>query len=236
MTLPKVRRPSAVLAALLFVLLAASPRASPLGQAAISSPVTTVSSGQSVTLTASWSGGTQPYALSWYSGTAQNCAQDTGLVQSVSGLSSASSTLAVTPPPGGAYYCITVTDSGTPQASASSASFGVTVNQAAAPTITVAASGVAGSGSLPLCGIVDAVRSIVGILALALFMLGGVLYATSHFLPTNMEFKKSLSAWATAMIIGGVIGLVIVLAAQPLVTMIIGVGNAAGGSVSSALC
>jgi hypothetical protein len=80
------------------------------------------------------------------------------------------------------------------------------------------------------------VRSIVGILALALFMLGGVLYATSHFLPTNMEFKKSLSAWATAMIIGGVIGLVIVLIAQPLVTMIIGVGNAAGGSVSSALC
>ena len=154
----------------------------------------------------------------------------------------------MTPPPGGAYYCITVTDSGVPQASDSSSSFGITVTPAVQqstttsqsttvlPTTTVVAVAPASSGSFSLCGIVDTVRSIVGIIALTLFLLGGVMYATSHFLPTNMEFKKSLSAWAVAMIAGGIIGLVVVLIAQPLVTTIIGVGNAAGGSVSSILC
>jgi uncharacterized membrane protein len=83
-----------------------------------------------------------------------------------------------------------------------------------------------------LCSIVQAVRNIVGVLALCLFMLGGVMYAVSHFLPTNMEFKKSLSAWSSAMIVGGIIGLVIVLIAQPLVQMITGIGTAVGGGTT----
>ena len=89
-----------------------------------------------------------------------------------------------------------------------------------------------GAITTALCGIVNAVRSIVGVLALCLFMLGGVMYAVSHFLPTNMEFKKSLSAWSSAMIVGGIIGLVIVLIAQPLVQMITGIGTAVGGGTT----
>ena len=84
--------------------------------------------------------------------------------------------------------------------------------------------------SSTLCGIVDAVRTIVGALALCLFLLGGVMYAVSHFLPTNLEFKKSLTAWSTAMITGGLIGLVIVLIAQPLITTITGLGNSVSGT------
>jgi hypothetical protein len=87
-----------------------------------------------------------------------------------------------------------------------------------------------------LCSIVGAVQTIVGILALTLFLIGGVLYAVSHFLPTNLEFKKSLTAWSQGMIVGGVIGLIIVLIAPPLIQLIMGVGTASGGSVGSLSC
>ena len=86
-----------------------------------------------------------------------------------------------------------------------------------------------------LCSIVGAVRTIVGILALTLFLIGGVLYAVSHFLPTNLEFKKSLTAWSQGMIIGGLIGLVIVLIAQPIIQLITNIGTAAGGSSVAAI-
>jgi hypothetical protein len=81
-----------------------------------------------------------------------------------------------------------------------------------------------------LCTIVNSVRTIVGVLALTLFLIGGVLYAVSHFLPTNLEFKKSLTVWSQGMIIGGLIGLVIVLIAQPIIQLVLNVGASVGGS------
>ena len=92
--------------------------------------------------------------------------------------------------------------------------------------------------SSTLCALVQTVRTIVGVLALTLFLLGGVLYAVAHFLPTNLEFKKSMTAWSTAMITGGVIGLVIVLIAQPLIQTITGLGTtiSSGTSLASITC
>ena len=90
-----------------------------------------------------------------------------------------------------------------------------------------------------LCNIVTGVRTIVGILALTLFLIGGVLYAVSHFLPTNLEFKKSLTAWSQGMIVGGVIGLVIVLIAQPILGLILNIGtsvNSGTSTVTSIVC
>lgn len=86
-----------------------------------------------------------------------------------------------------------------------------------------------------LCNIVNSVRTIVGILALTLFLIGGVLYAVSHFLPTNLEFKKSLTVWSQGMIIGGLVGLVIVLIAQPIITLVTQIGVSAGGSSITAI-
>jgi hypothetical protein len=80
-----------------------------------------------------------------------------------------------------------------------------------------------------LCSIVDSVRTIVGVLALTLFLIGGVLYAVSHFLPTNLDFKKSLTVWSQGMIIGGLIGLVIVLIAQPIIQLVLNIGGSVGG-------
>ena len=72
---------------------------------------------------------------------------------------------------------------------------------------------------------------------MALFLLGGLLYATSHFMPKELEFKKSMLSWAIAMMTGGVTGLVIVLAAQPLLTFIVNLGSSMGGSgVLAAFC
>lgn len=97
-------------------------------------------------------------------------------------------------------------------------------------------SGTTGALTSELCGIVGAVQGIVGILALTLFLIGGVLFAVSHFLPTNMEFKKSMTAWSQGMIVGGLIGLVIVLIASPIINLITNLGASAGGSVVSVTC
>ncbi|VVB77179.1 Uncharacterised protein [uncultured archaeon] len=93
-----------------------------------------------------------------------------------------------------------------------------------------------GSLSSQLCAIVGMVRTIVGILAIALFLIGGVLYAVSDFLPTNLEFRKSMIGWATAMIIGGLIGLVIVIIAQPVIQLVENVGSSAGGASGIGTC
>ncbi len=83
--------------------------------------------------------------------------------------------------------------------------------------------------SVTLCGFIQGIRNVIGILAMALFLIGGVLYSVAHFIPTSVEFRKSLQGWSTAMIIGGIIGLIVVIIAAPLVTLFAGFGGAAGG-------
>ena len=88
-----------------------------------------------------------------------------------------------------------------------------------------------------LCGLVSSIRAAIGMVVMALFLLGGLLYAASHFMPKELEFKKSMLSWAIAMMTGGVTGLVIVLAAQPLLTFIVNLGSSMGGSgVLAAFC
>lgn len=90
--------------------------------------------------------------------------------------------------------------------------------------------------SVTLCGIVAGIQLFIGILAIALFLIGGVLYAVAHFIPTSVDFRKSMQTWATAMIIGGIIGLIVVIIAQPLVTLIGGFSSAAGGGFTVGTC
>ena len=87
----------------------------------------TIDSGQSITLTASPSGGTGPYSFQWYSGTSPDCSSDTApLGTSVTQTVSSSSS---------AYYCYRVSDSsaGNPLSSASSPTNLVAVN----PVLTI---------------------------------------------------------------------------------------------------
>jgi len=94
----------------------------------------------------------------------------------------------------------------------------------------IAADSALSSLSVTLCGLISGVRTIVGVVAITLFLVGGIMYAIAHFLPASLDYRKTLMTWAQTMIVGGVIGLIIVILAQPLVTLIIDIGTGAAGS------
>jgi len=99
--------------------------------AAISPAAPKIDSGQSITLTANPLGGTTPYTYQWYSGSSATCSSDTTKLGTTS-------TQSVNPT-SSTYYCYTVKDAstGTPAASATSATTRVTVSAAlATPTIS----------------------------------------------------------------------------------------------------
>jgi hypothetical protein len=106
----------------------------------------------------------------------------------------------------------------------------MTVLTATSLVYTVFGNILVSSLSITFCGFVSGIRTIIGLIALALFLIGGVMYALAHFLPTSLDYRKNLMGWSMAMIIGGAIGLVIVVLAQPLVNMIGGFSTAAGGT------
>ncbi|MEM0086906.1 MAG: hypothetical protein QW774_02660 [Candidatus Micrarchaeaceae archaeon] len=86
--------------------------------------------------------------------------------------------------------------------------------------------------SSQLCGIVNGVRAIIGIIALVMFLVGGVLYAIAHFLPTAGQVKGSLQGWAMGMIIGGIVGLILVIIAPYIITQV----TAFNSSISAPSC
>jgi hypothetical protein len=51
-----------------------------------------------------------------------------------------------------------------------------------------------------------------------------------HFIPTSVDFRKSMQGWSSALIIGGLVGLIVVILAVPIVNMIGGFAAAGGGS------
>jgi len=74
-----------------------------------------IAPGQSITLTANPSGGTQPYSYQWYSGTSSNCLNDAPI-------SGATSNTITVSPSSSTYYCYKVTDSAsTPESNMSTA-------------------------------------------------------------------------------------------------------------------
>jgi hypothetical protein len=72
-----------------------------------------------------------------------------------------------------------------------------------------------------ICQIITVVRGIVGFLVLLLFIIGAIIYAIGHFLPASGNFKTNAQAYGIGMIIGGILGLILVIIAPYLVTMII---------------
>lgn len=76
-----------------------------------------------------------------------------------------------------------------------------------------------------LCNVVNTVRTVVGIFALVLFVVGGVLYAAAHFLPAAGNLRSGLQGWSLGMIMGGIIGLILVLAAPWIVSTVAGFGS-----------
>lgn len=71
-----------------------------------------------------------------------------------------------------------------------------------------------------LCAVVNEIRTVIGFLALVLFIIGGVLYAMAHFLPSAGQIKGNMQGWAMGMVMGGIIGIIIVILAPFIVTTV----------------
>ncbi|MDE1827833.1 MAG: hypothetical protein KGH65_01595 [Candidatus Micrarchaeota archaeon] len=76
-----------------------------------------------------------------------------------------------------------------------------------------------------LCGIVGGVRTVIGVIALVMFLVGGVLYAVGHFMPAAGQVKASMQGWAMGMILGGVIGVILVILAPFIISTILNFGS-----------
>lgn len=71
------------------------------------------------------------------------------------------------------------------------------------------------------CNIVFDVRSVIGILVLLLFVFGAIMYAVGHFLPQAANLRSGAQSWGLGMIIGGTVGLILVLIAPYIISMVI---------------
>ena len=106
------------------------------------SPITT-DLGQSITISATWSGGSAPYTAKLYSSATSTCNSGSTLVQTISSLGTGSVAFGAQAPSGSApfhiYYCVVVTDSslGSPAAFSTSTALNVLVNPD--PTVSVTA-------------------------------------------------------------------------------------------------
>ena len=87
--------------------------------------------------------------------------------------------------------------------------------------ISMAAATASSIVSSNLCYIITNIQDIVGIIALALFILGGACYGVAHMLPAAGNLKGNLQGWALGMIVGGIVGLIIVIIAPGIVSTIL---------------
>ena len=96
-----------------------------------------IDSGQSVTFSSTWSGGTTDYTAKLYSSTTSTCNTGSTLVQTLSSLTSGSASFSSVSPTSTTYYCIFVTDSATTPTTTNSVNSEVTINTAlSTPTIS----------------------------------------------------------------------------------------------------
>jgi hypothetical protein len=74
--------------------------------------------------------------------------------------------------------------------------------------------------SSALCGIIGTIQTVVGVIALALFILGGAFYAIAHMMPAAGNLRGNLQGWSLGMIVGGIVGLIIVIIAPGIISTI----------------
>ena len=90
--------------------------------------------------------------------------------------------------------------------------------------------------SAQLCGVVSFVRAIVGVFALMMFLIGGIMYAVAHFLPAAGNIRSNIQGWAMGMIFAAIVALVIFILAEPIIKLISGFGQAGGASSFTINC
>jgi len=69
-----------------------------------------------------------------------------------------------------------------------------------------------------LRGIINGIKTVAAILAVAMFVVGGILYAVGNMLTGGM--KQSAHGWAQGLIIGAIVAIILIIIAEPLVKAI----------------
>jgi hypothetical protein len=104
-------------------------------------------------------------------------------------------------------------------------------------TIVVSQTAGAAGATSALCVVFNTVRNIIFLLGLTLMILGGALYAGANLLPS--QAKGGFQGYGFAMVIGGVVGVAIAIAAPFILTLLIqtaGTSSVLTSTVVSQLC
>ena len=86
--------------------------------------------------------------------------------------------------------------------------------------------------SSTLCGIIIGISTIIGILAIFMFVLGGILYAFAHFLPAAGNLKGSMQGWGMGVLMGGIVMVILYVLAPYIVGTILRFSIGGTGSIS----
>jgi len=105
------------------------------------------------------------------------------------------------------------------------------------------ASGVGSAATNALCQVFNTVRNVIFLLGLTLMIVGGALYAGANIMPS--QSKGGFQGYGMAMIVGGVIGVAIAVAAPFVLNLVVSAGTSgvvnyggigSGAGVVSSLC
>jgi hypothetical protein len=105
------------------------------------------------------------------------------------------------------------------------------------------ASGVGSAITNSLCQIFNTIRNVIFLLGLTLMIVGGALYAGANIMPA--QSKGGFQGYGMAMIVGGVIGVAIAVAAPFVLNLVVSAGTSgvvnygglgSGAGVVSTLC
>jgi hypothetical protein len=97
------------------------------------------------------------------------------------------------------------------------------------PVVSAQVGGTTGTGagsqlSATLCGIIAGIATVIGVLAIFMFVLGGILYAFAHFLPAAGNLKGSMQGWGMGVLMGGIIMIILYVLAPFIVGTVLGFG------------
>lgn len=106
-------------------------------------------------------------------------------------------------------------------------------------TLVVSQNAVATGATNALCTVFNTVRNIIFLLGLTLMILGGAIYAGANIMPSSS--KGGFQGYGMAMIIGGVVGVAIAVAAPFVLNLLIssggqGILGSTGSTAVVALC
>ncbi|MDE1865506.1 MAG: hypothetical protein KGH94_02615 [Candidatus Micrarchaeota archaeon] len=81
-----------------------------------------------------------------------------------------------------------------------------------------------------ICSIFNTIKTVIFVIGLALMILGGAIYAGANLMPS--QSRGSFQGYGMAMIIGGVIGVAIAVAAPFILNTVVKVSGASGQVIS----